>query len=192
MDKLLLIGGGGHAKSCIDVIEKEAKFEIVGILDIENRIGETICGYNIIGTDADIPNYSKSGCFFLISIGQIQSADLRINLFNKVKNYGGNLATIISPFAYLAKGVRLGEGTIIHHNVLINSDASVGKNCIINSKSLIEHDCIIEDNCHISVGAVLAGGSRIGKESFIGANATIVNGKFLPQNSFVKAGALVK
>ena len=29
----ILIGGGGHCKSVIDVIEQEAKFEIAGIVD---------------------------------------------------------------------------------------------------------------------------------------------------------------
>ena len=30
---LILVGGGGHAKSCIDVVESEKKFKILGILD---------------------------------------------------------------------------------------------------------------------------------------------------------------
>jgi len=33
-DKILLIGGGGHCKSCIDVIEQECKFQIAGIADL--------------------------------------------------------------------------------------------------------------------------------------------------------------
>ena len=33
MRKIILIGGGGHALSCIDVIEHEKKFKIVGIVD---------------------------------------------------------------------------------------------------------------------------------------------------------------
>ena len=33
MKEIILIGGGGHCKSVIDVIESEGQFEIVGIVD---------------------------------------------------------------------------------------------------------------------------------------------------------------
>ena len=32
MDKILLIGAGGHARSCIDVLEEENQFEIAGLI----------------------------------------------------------------------------------------------------------------------------------------------------------------
>jgi len=31
-EKIILIGGGGHCKSCIDVIEQEGRFIIAGIV----------------------------------------------------------------------------------------------------------------------------------------------------------------
>ena len=34
---IILIGGGGHCKSCIDVIEAEDKFEIAGIVDNDTK-----------------------------------------------------------------------------------------------------------------------------------------------------------
>ena len=43
MKKIILIGAGGHCKSCIDVIEEEKKFEIVGIID--NFRKKSIFGY---------------------------------------------------------------------------------------------------------------------------------------------------
>ena len=33
MNNIILIGGGGHAYSCIDVIEAERKFKIIGLID---------------------------------------------------------------------------------------------------------------------------------------------------------------
>ena len=33
MDKLLLIGAGGHCQSCIEVIEQNNKYLIAGIVD---------------------------------------------------------------------------------------------------------------------------------------------------------------
>ena len=192
MKKLILIGGGGHCKSCIDVIEQENKYEIIGILDTVDKVGQKVLDYKIIGTDDDIEKYVKQGAVFLITVGQIESADLRIKLFNKVKNYGGEFATIVSPFAYVSKHTNIDEGTIIMHGAIVNAGAKIGKNCIINTKSLIEHDCKIGDNCHVAVGAVLAGGVELKNDSFIGANATVAQYLHLPPKSFVKAGTLIK
>ena len=33
MKKIILIGAGGHCASCIDVIENEKKYEIIGLID---------------------------------------------------------------------------------------------------------------------------------------------------------------
>ena len=192
MEKIVLIGGGGHCKSCIDVIEQEKKFEIKGILDVAEKVGTKILGYEIIGTDDDIEKFVNEGCCFLITVGQIKSANLRIKLFQKVKNAGGKFATVVSPRAYVSKHASVDEGTIVMHDALINADAKIGKNCIINTKSLIEHECIIKDNCHIAVGAVIAGEAEIGEETFVGANSTIVQCVKIPSKSFIKAGSLVK
>ena len=192
MQKLILIGGGGHCKSCIDVIEQENKYKIEGILDCSNRIGQMVLGYKIIGTDDDIEKYAKQEFEFLITIGQIQSPDIRIKLFEKIKSYNGKLAKIVSPLAYVSKHANIDLGTIIMHGAMVNAGAKIGKNCIINSKALIEHDCEIGDNCHIAIGATLAGEVIVEQNSFIGANSTLVQCLHLPPKSFIKAGTLVK
>ena len=192
MKNLILIGGGGHCKSCIDVIEEVNEYKIAGILDTQDKVGQKIFDYEIIGTDDDIEKYAKEGYEFLITLGQISSADLRKKLFNQIKNAGGKLATVISPLSYVSKHAKIGEGTIVMHAAIVNAGACIGENCIINTKTLIEHDCTICDNCHVAVGAVLAGGVNLGNDSFIGANATVVQYLDLPAKSFIKAGELVK
>lgn len=202
MNKLILIGGGGHCKSCIDVIELENKFEIVGILDKKEKIGQKVLGYEIIGTDEDIEKFAKEGfskedLYFLITLGQIETADLRIKIFEKLKSLEAiylkaKIATIISPLSHVSAHAEVQEGTIVLHHALINSDAKVGKNCIINSKALIEHDAIVENHCHISTGAIINGSATIGEKSFVGSNSTIIHGAKIPQNSFIKAGSITK
>lgn len=192
MKKLILIGGGGHCKSCIDVIEQQNIYSIIGILDKEDKVGQKVFDYEIIGTDDDIHKYVLLGYEFLITLGQIKTSNIRKMLFKKIKSLGGKLATIISPNAYISKYSSIEEGTIIMNGVIINANSKIGKICTINSKALIEHDCIIGDNCHISISAVIAGGVKIESDSFIGANATIVQGINVPSESFIKAGSLVK
>ena len=54
MKEIILIGGGGHCKSVIDVIEQESKYKIAGIIDKKELIGKDVLGYKIIGSDDDL------------------------------------------------------------------------------------------------------------------------------------------
>ena len=188
--EIILIGGGGHCKACIDVIEAEERFQIKGILDFPELVGSKILDYEIIGTDNDLPKFVKKVNNFLITVGQIKSAEKRTELFKMVKNAGGTLPAIISPKAYMAKTARIGEGSIVMHQALVNANAQVGANCIINSKALIEHDAIVGDNCHISTGAIINGDVTVGNECFVGSGAVTVQGTKIPDGSFIKANSL--
>ncbi len=187
---LILIGGGGHCHSCIDVIEQEGKYQVAGILDLPEMVGEKIMGYPIIGSDDDIPKYAEQGFAFLITVGQIKTAEKRKTLFQHVKKAGGKLPVIVSPLAYVSKHAIIGEGTIVMHQSLINANARVGQNCIINTKALVEHDAVIGNHCHISTAAVINGNVKVGEGVFFGSNAVSVQGSVIPDESFVRANSL--
>lgn len=192
MQSLILVGGGGHCKSCIDVIEGLNNIKIIGVLDTKDKVGKEVSGYKIIGTDDDIEKYAREGVYFLITVGQIKTPDLRIKLYNKIKDVGGKLATIISQRAYVSEYATVGEGTIVMHDAFLNAGVKVGKNCILNTKSLLEHDVKVGDNCHISTASVLNGEVEIGEGSFVGSNSTVVQGVKIKSNAFLKAGSLIK
>ncbi len=190
-EKIILVGGGGHCHSVIDVVEQEGKFEIFGIVDDNpNLIGKDILGYQVIGTREDLPHILQDCSNAIITIGQITPNSIRAKIFKDLKNLGFNLPTIISPFAYIAKSAIIGEGNIVMHQALINSNAKIGNNCIINTKALIEHDVVVEDNCHISTGAILNGGTVVKADTFFGSNA--VTKQLATVSGFVKAGRVVK
>lgn len=186
MKNIYLIGGGGHCKSCIDVIEQENKYQIKGIFDLSDNINQSILGYKVIGTDNDIQKYISKENYFLVTMGQIGSPDKRLNYLKL------NLTTIISPRAYISNSSNIGLGTIVMHDVIINANASVGKNCIINSKALIEHDAVVGDNCHISTAAVINGSVSVGNNTFVGSGAITNNNTTIPEKSFIKANSTFK
>lgn len=191
MEPIILIGGGGHCLSCIDVLRSDNKFEIIGILDIPDKVGNTLWGIKVIGTDDDISKLVSKYKNFLITIGQIKSSVNRVRIYDKVKKFGGNLPVIISPRAYISPSAFINEGTIVMHNSLINANAIIGKNCIINTGALIEHEVIIGDFCHISTQAIVNGQVNVGKNSFIGSNSVIANNISLPEGIIIAAGACI-
>ena len=189
---IILVGGGGHCISVIDVIEQQGKYNIKGIIDIKENIGKDVLGYKIIGSDNDLQDLFLSCPNAIVSVGQIKSSALRIHLFQKLKTIGYHLPIVISPLAYVSKYALIGEGSIIMHQASVNAGAKIGKNCIINTKANIEHNAHVEDFCHISTGTIVNGDCIIGKETFIGSNATISNGVTISPNSIISAGEFVK
>jgi sugar O-acyltransferase (sialic acid O-acetyltransferase NeuD family) len=188
--KLILLGGGGHCKSCIDVIEQSKQFQIVGVLDSLENVGHTILAYDIIGTDEQIDELVAEECEFLVTVGQIRSPKVREKLFAKLQAGNAKIATVISPRAYVSPYATVGVGTIVMHDVLINADVQIGQNCIINSKALIEHDVLIEDHCHISTSTVLNGGVTVKEGSFFGSHAVSKELVSTSKEAFIKAGSL--
>jgi sugar O-acyltransferase (sialic acid O-acetyltransferase NeuD family) len=199
--ELLLIGAGGHCRSCIDVIEQEGRFKIVGIVGKPGEVesgkseagsGETdVLGYPIIGTDDDLPELRKKYRYALVTVGQIKSPGTRMRLFDRLLELDFELPTIISPLAYVSKHASIGQGTIIMHHALVNAGAKVGNNCIINTKALVEHDAVIEDHCHISTGAVVNGGAFVGSDSFMGSNSVSLEGVTIGKKCVIGGGARV-
>jgi sugar O-acyltransferase (sialic acid O-acetyltransferase NeuD family) len=190
MKKIILVGGGGHCKSVIDVVEQEGKYKIAGIIDKKELIGEDVLGYKIIGCDDDLVNLKEKFPYAIITIGQIKSNEIRVKLFHQLKKLDFHMPSIISPLAYVSKHAFVDEGSIIMHHALVNPHAKVGRNCIINSKALIEHDAIIEDNCHISTASVINGGTVVKENTFYGSNAT--SKEYIKIDGFIKAGSVVK
>ncbi len=191
-EKIILIGGGGHCKACIDIIELLDIYQILGILDEQEKVGEEILGYSIIGTDNDINKLKKKTQNFFITLGQIGKSEKRLKIYQYLKKLSCTLPTIISPTAYISKHAEIGEGSIIMHHVAINAGAKIGVNNIINSKALIEHDAIIEDHCHISTGSIVNGGVRVGSKTFFGSGAVSKQYITIPPGSFIKANSIVK
>lgn len=190
--KVILIGGGGHCRSCIDVIEKGKVFSIAGIVEKNGKdISESIFGYPVIGFDNDLEALKKQYDYALITVGQMGSPTLRQGLFKRLKQIGFVFPVVVSPLAYVSKYAKIKEGSIIMHHAIVNAGARVGKNCILNTRCLIEHDAKIGNHTHISTGAVLNGKTEIGSGSFVGSGATIIQGLKLPDNCFLKAKSLV-
>lgn len=188
---IVLVGGGGHCISVIDVIENGTDFNILGILDSQAD-EKDVLGYPILGGDNLIPELVNINTYFLITVGQIKSCSVRKKIANILAENNANLATVISSLAYVSKHAEIGEGTIIMNHAIVNAKSKIGKNCIINTKSNIEHGALVEEFCHISTCAVINGDSVIGHGSFIGSNATISNGANIKENSIVSAGKFVK
>jgi sugar O-acyltransferase (sialic acid O-acetyltransferase NeuD family) len=189
---LLLIGAGGHAHACIDVIEQNGQFKIAGLVGLPSEIHNLHFGYSVIATDDDLPHLSKQYFYAFMTLGHIQSPENRIRLYQQARRLGFQFPVIIAPNAYVSRHAIVGGGTIVMHRAIINAGAKVGDNCIINNGSLIEHDATVEDHCHISTGAIINGDVKIGEGSFIGSGSVIKEGIVIGKHCIIGLGLSVR
>ncbi len=191
MNEILLIGAGGHARACIDVIEQNGSFAVAGLVDNNVPINQEVLGYPIIGTDSELKQLHSKFEFALVSIGQIKSPAPRMGVYHQLKEIGYILPTIVSPTAYVSRHATVGEGTIVLHGAIVNANSVVGCNCIVNSRALIEHDAVVGDHCHISTGALINGQVNVGEESFIGSGVVTKQAINIEQKSVIGAGSFL-
>ena len=190
MKSLVLIGGGGHCKSVIEAAVS-AGYSILGILDMPEEVGKEILSTKVIGTDDDIPAYVDKA-EFVITVGFIKNPAVRIKLYNRIKEAGGKLATVIASTAHVSKYATLGEGTVVLHHAFVNAAAKVGNNVILNNFVNIEHDAVIGDQCHISTGAMVNGECKVGERCFIGSQSVLANCITVGDDIIVGAGSVVR
>lgn len=184
---LLIIGSGGHFKSCLDVIEESEIFYVYGLISKRDKIGSKICGYEVLSQSDDYNKFYKLGIKnAFIALGQIKNSNNRKKIFNNLKKSNFNLPSFISKTSKISKNVKIEEGSIVHKICHIGRDVQIGKCSIINTGSIIEHDCKIGDFCHISTSVTINGSCMIGDESFIGSGSILSNHIQLKKQSFIK------
>lgn len=188
LSKIIILGGGGHAKMCIDILRQTNNYEIIGIIDNIKK-NELIYGVPVVGNDDDLNYLFNSGIKFAVNgIGGGTSVINRYKIFQKLKNIGFNVPILIHKNSIVEGTAEINEGTQIMAGAIVGSDAKIDSNCIINSGAIVSHDCKIGTNVHIAPGAVLAGSVCVGDNSLIGMNSTIFFGKKIGSNVIITNG----
>lgn len=189
--KIILIGAGGHAKSCIDIIENSfQKFVIYGLID-KAKLGNKLFNYKVIGSDKDLIFLRKKIKHALVTVGQIKSPLTRIKIYNNLKKIGYELPVVISKKAHVSKYSICGTGSIIMNGAIVGPGTKIGNNCIINNNCTIEHDVNIGNNCHIASGAVICGNVNISDNCFIGSGSVVKENINVGKNCLVGANTFL-
>ncbi|MDE7018020.1 MAG: acetyltransferase [Lachnospiraceae bacterium] len=195
MERIIIIGKGGHACSLVDLLEREKKYEIAGYI-VNETLGTADGKYPVIGNDNDLERIFQSGIRYVaIGIGYLgepNKSAIREKLWMDLKQIGFSFPVICDPSAVVSHDACIGEGTFIGKGAVVNTNASIGRMCILNTGAIIEHGCQVGDFSHVSVGSVLCGDVSVGRSSFIGANATVIQGKTIGSDCVVGAGTVIR
>ncbi len=192
---IIIIGGGGHTRVLIDVLETlNARIEGIVTQD-ESIVGTSMLGVPVLCLEKDF-KAEPAKVLLVNGVGnraRTGESGLKVReaAAERYKALGFQFASVISPHAVLSKHTVLSEGVQVLHDAVVQPVAHVGAHSIINSAAVVEHDCRIGTFCHIAPAAVLCGNVIVGNYSHIGANATIIQGLTLGDRVVVAAGMRV-
>ena len=189
--KIIVIGGGGHARLIINTIKKLDNYEILGYTDFTNK--GLLLGVKYLGDDKVLLDIVKEhkNCKAVIGIGNKEISNTRQKIYKMLEEIGFDLPVIISKNAIVNEEVNIGEGTVILEKALINVSSNIGRCVIINTGAIVEHDCKIGNFVHMSVGAIIGGEVKVDDNSIIGVGAKVIQGKSVGKNIIIGAGSIV-
>ena len=176
MKSIYIYGASGHGLVVADIAKVCGYDNIIFIDDGENEYL----------TFEDIKNNNSIPITFGIG-----SNIIRAKLFEKVKNSGFKIVSLIHPSSIISSNARIGNGSVIMPNVVVNAKAVIGAGVILNTASVIEHECYIEDFVHISPNVALAGNVTVGKLTHVGIGSNVIQGIMIGNNTIVGAGSTV-
>lgn len=178
MNKLVIIGAGGHGRVAADIARFNGYEDIIYLDDADIPIAS--------GKVTDYLKYADAE--FVAAIG---NGLIRRKLQTMLIERGCKVVTLIHPSAVIGSDVVIGEGTVVAAGAVVNTGARIGAGVILNTCCSVDHDCMIGDYCHVSVGAHLAGSVMVGRMTFICAGATVINNISICDECVIGAGAVV-
>ncbi|MBF0153481.1 MAG: acetyltransferase [Magnetococcales bacterium] len=192
-DKLLVLGGGGHAQVVMEtMISLEWRERILGILDADpGHVPENPFAIPVLGTDEELERFPPALAQLVNGLGTVGRDHHRERLFRELQRQGYRFPSLVHPDAVVARGVRVGAGAQIMAGAVVQVGSVVGENAIVNTGAVVDHDGTVGAHAHVGPGAVLCGGVRVDEGALVGAGATIIQGVHVGHHAVVGAGAVV-
>jgi hypothetical protein len=140
---IIIIGTGAHARKVLHYC-RLAGHNIITFLD-ENLTA--------LSPAKEIPCLHPKqlykiipGQFFLVAIG---NRVVRRKLQMYYRDLGWIPISLIHPTAYVAFDAKIGEGSVICAQAVIETGCHVGDGCIIDIGATVDHDSVIDEYSHV-------------------------------------------
>jgi sugar O-acyltransferase (sialic acid O-acetyltransferase NeuD family) len=190
--RVIVIGGADQGRQTIDIIEAISDAEIAGVLDRDTPDGDVISGYEVLGTDEDLPRAAaaRDATAFVVAIGDNFARHV-VLMRERARCPQLEPLRVTHPSAIIARSAEIGPGSIIMAGAVVSNACRVGAGALLGTRSSIDHDCVLGDCVSLAPGATTGGGVRIGECTAIGLGANVIHGVEIGKHNVVGAGALV-
>lgn len=186
MEKIIVLGNGGHARSVCDILLQMKLYEIAGLIAKDHT---EFMGIKVLGDDGQLSRLYIQGIKkAFVAIGENQ---VRKRLTEQLKDIGFELINAISPKAVVSPFASIGTGVALMPGAVVNAYAKIGDGSIINTNASVDHDVKVGEFCHVAPGSSVCGTTAIGNGSFIGVGSSLIDGITIGENVMIGAGAAV-
>lgn len=187
MDKVIILGASGHARSVIDIILQNNEYEVHGLIAGDKEPG--FWGIDVVGQDSDLQKFYNEGIFYaFVAIG---NNAIREKTSNRLKNIGYQLINVISKYAVISPRAKLETGIVIMPGAIVNAEVHIQEGCIINTNASIDHDDVIGQYSHIAPGCAISGYSKVGRKCFMGTGSSVIDSIIIEDEVTIGAGTVV-
>ncbi|MCT8175259.1 acetyltransferase [Variovorax sp. CY25R-8] len=188
MQRLLIIGTGGHGRSVAEAFLQRGDYVLVGFLDDAVESGQHVWDWPVLGTTAALTACRDWTDAVFVAIGNNK---LRETLYTRVKAQGLRLATVIHPAAVVSPRAVVGEGSAIMAGAVVGTGARLGEGVIVNCGAVIDHDCTVEPFAHLGVNAGMAGNSVLGRRALMPVGSMLAPGVRIDADRVLHPGETV-
>ena len=184
-EKLLLVGAGGFGRV---VLEHAAKLYDCSFVDDGCEKGSRVCGAEVVGGTADLPELFGTFHSLIVSIGNNR---VRERICRTAAEIGYSFPNIICPSVYISPFAKIGKGCIFLNNAVIQNNVSVGNGVILNPGVELHHDSTVGNYVLVYTNSVVRSLAKIGDRVCLGSTLTVSNGVIVPEDNVVKDGCMI-
>lgn len=183
-----VVGGGGHARSVIDVLERLG--DTVTVLITPGRTRPPWADRCVvILTDEEASASDRlASAKWVVAVGDCRR---RGDLCAEIRRRGREMPPLIASTATRSSTANLADGSVVMEHAHIGPGARIGMGALINSNAVIEHDATVGQASHVAPAASVLGGATLGSEVLVGTGARVLPGVSVGSGSVVAAGAVV-
>lgn len=163
MNKLIIIGCGGHARSVADVLLSRFPNISIVFVDENAQPNETILSFPV---QSFMPIKAEA---LHVAIGDNSLRE------KWVLENTASPVSVISNSAVVSPSSTIEKGSFIAHGSYVGPLTEIGRGSIINTGALVEHEVKMEEFSHMAPNSTICGRCHIGRNVVLGAGSTIID-----------------
>ncbi len=184
-----LVGGGGHALVCADILSMSTHLSVHGVIDPAQK-GDAFLSWRIQGEE-DISALLAQTSDCVLALGQVKAGMMRQSIYERYLALGAVFPAIVSSSATVSAYAGVGDAVLVGHSAVIQPLVSLSNGVIVNTGAIVEHGATVGAFSHVSTRAVINGDCTIGAGVMIGSGAVVLQGKRICDGATVGAGSVV-
>lgn len=192
--RLVVLGGGEHARVVIDAARAAGAWEVAGVVDPgpAERTRELFALPHLGDDDAfaaaidDLAPDERPQ--LVLGLGAVGDPVARRRLAARFDRWA-RWATVVHPAAWVAPSATLEPGVVVLAGAVVNAGASVGAHAVVNTGAILEHDARLGDFAQLAPGAVVGGGAVVEADAYVGLGALVRDHVTIGRGAFLAMGA---